>query len=102
MAVLHRRMPARHALWLLGAQRWSPRSSVAMPRPLQTPLFLFLWGGGVTYISEFGILRKRYWGRHLWAREYWVVSSGNVTDEMWAEYIKNQTPLEPDDSFNVI
>jgi putative transposase len=52
-------------------------------------------------LSEFGILRKRYWGQHLWARGYWVVSSGNVTDEMWAEYIKSQTPPEPDDSFNV-
>ena len=30
-----------------------------------------------------------------------MVSSGNVTDEMWAEYIKNQTPPEPDDDFNV-
>jgi len=24
-----------------------------------------------------------------------------VTDEMWTEYIKNQTPPEPDDGFNV-
>jgi putative transposase len=36
---------------------------------------------------------------HLWARGYWVTSSGNVTDEVWAEHIKNQTP--PDDDFNV-
>jgi putative transposase len=27
--------------------------------------------------------------------------SGNVTDEVWAEYIKNQTPPEPDDDFKV-
>ena len=53
-------------------------------------------------LSEFGVLRKRYWGQHLWARGYWVVSSGNVTDDMWVEYIKNQTPPEPDDNFNVI
>ena len=45
-------------------------------------------------------LRKRYWGQHLWARGYWVTSGGNVTDE-WADYIKNQTPPEPDDDFNV-
>jgi putative transposase len=32
----------------------------------------------------------------------WVTSSGNVTDEVWAEDIKNQTPPEPDDDFNVI
>ena len=52
-------------------------------------------------LSEFGVLRKRYWGQHLWTRGYWVTSSGNVTDEVWAEYIKNQTPPEPDDDFNV-
>jgi putative transposase len=34
-------------------------------------------------------------------RGYWVATSGNVTDEMWVEYIKNQTPPEPDDNFNV-
>jgi putative transposase len=28
--------------------------------------------------------------------------SGNVTDEVWAQYIKNQTPSEPDDDFNVV
>jgi hypothetical protein len=33
-------------------------------------------------LSEFGSLRKWYWGQHLWARGYWVASSGNVTDEV--------------------
>ena len=40
-------------------------------------------------LSEFGILRKRYWGEHRWSRGYWVGSSGNVTDEVWMEYIKS-------------
>ena len=31
-------------------------------------------------LSEFTALKKRYWGQHLWARGYWVASSGNVTD----------------------
>jgi REP-associated tyrosine transposase len=52
-------------------------------------------------LSEFGILRKRYWGQHLWSRGYWVASSGNVTDEVWMEYIRNQVPPEPDDDFKV-
>jgi putative transposase len=47
------------------------------------------------------ILRKRYWGQHLWGRGYWVASSGNVTDEVWVEYIKSQKPPEPDDNFSV-
>jgi putative transposase len=28
-------------------------------------------------------------------------SSGNVTDDVWVEYIKSQKPPEPDDNFNV-
>lgn len=53
-------------------------------------------------LSEFRSLKKRYWGQHLWARDYWVASSGNVTDEVWKEYIKTQQPPEPDDDFNVV
>jgi putative transposase len=52
-------------------------------------------------LSELASLRKRYWGQHLGACGYWVVSSGNVTDEAWAEYGKNQVPPEPDDDFHV-
>jgi REP element-mobilizing transposase RayT len=41
------------------------------------------------------------WGQHLWSRGYWAASSGNVTDEVWMEYIKNQVPPEPEDNFKV-
>jgi len=50
-------------------------------------------------LAEFAGLRKRYWGQHLRARGYRVASSGNVTDEVWMEYIKSQTQSEPDDDF---
>ena len=53
-------------------------------------------------LSEYKVLRKKYWGQHLWARGYWVVSSGNVTDEVWKEYIENQKTPEPDDEFKVV
>ncbi len=53
-------------------------------------------------LSEFKRLKKQYWGQHLWARGYWVVTSGNVTDEVWKEYIEYQKPPEPDDSFEVV
>ncbi len=56
----------------------------------------------VRLLSEYPTLRKRYWGQHLWARGYWAASSGNVTDEVWMEYIKNQKPPEPDDNFDVV
>jgi REP element-mobilizing transposase RayT len=36
-------------------------------------------------------------GQHLWARGYFVCSSGNVTDEMIAEYIRNQDAEPQDD-----
>jgi putative transposase len=52
-------------------------------------------------LSELASLRKRYWGQHLWARGYRVVSSSNVTDEAWAVYLENQAPPEPDDDFHV-
>ena len=41
-------------------------------------------------------LREAFWGRHLWARGYFVATSGNVTDEVVAEYIRLQG-AEPQD-----
>jgi putative transposase len=41
-------------------------------------------------MEEFGELKRQFWGRHLWARGYFVASSGNVTDEVIAEYIEMQ------------
>ena len=43
---------------------------------------------------EYKELNKQFWGKHLWARGYFVASSGNVTDEAIAEYIKNQDIAE--------
>jgi REP element-mobilizing transposase RayT len=43
-------------------------------------------------VKGFAGLRKRYWGQHLWARSYWVATSGNVTDEVWKRYIEKQRP----------
>ena len=40
------------------------------------------------------LLQKEYWGRHLWARGYFAVMTGNVTDQVIAEYIKNQDEIE--------
>ena len=42
-------------------------------------------------------LRQEFWGQHLWARGYFVCSSGNVTDEMIAEYIRTQGAEPQDD-----
>ena len=55
-------------------------------------------------LMEFKHIQKQYWGRHLWARGYFVATSGNVTDETIAEYIRGQDGTEPsdgDDKFQV-
>lgn len=39
---------------------------------------------------EYKELNKQFWGQHLWARGYFAASSGNVTDEVIAQYIQNQ------------
>lgn len=46
---------------------------------------------------EFRHLQKAFWGRHLWARGYFVATSGNVTDEVIEEYIRLQQEGEPTD-----
>ena len=41
-------------------------------------------------LSEYPHLKKQFWGRHFWARGYFAVSSGNITDEMIQQYIEEQ------------
>jgi len=48
-------------------------------------------------MMEFKHIQKQYWGRHLWARGYFVASSGNVTDEVIMAYIRGQDGTEPGD-----
>ncbi len=51
-------------------------------------------------LSEFAHLKKQFWGRHLWARGYLAISSGNITDEMIQKYIEEHEgePVNADDS----
>lgn len=54
-------------------------------------------------LIESRILAKQFWGRHLWARGYFVASSGNVTDEVIDQYIESQGETERarDDEFTI-
>lgn len=45
-------------------------------------------------------LDKQFWGRHMWVRGYFVASSGNVTDDVIKEYIKDQDLQEKNNSDN--
>ena len=47
-------------------------------------------------LEEYRSLKKAFWGRHLWARGYFVASTGNVTDEVVAKYIEEQDHKERD------
>ena len=54
-------------------------------------------------LSENRVLAKQFWGRHLWARGYFVATSGNVTDDVIAKYIELQDVQERarDDDFTI-
>lgn len=41
---------------------------------------------------EFPELRKRYWGRHFWGRGYFCTTSGNITDDMILQYLRDHEP----------
>ena len=49
--------------------------------------------------SEFPHLRKRFWGRHFWARGFFCVSSGQVTDEMIKTYLEHHFEPQKEDNF---
>ena len=62
-------------------------------RPNQDVSQIMQWLKGISsrvLLQEFPHLRKRFRGRHFWARGYLAVSSGNITDEMVKEYIEEQ------------
>ena len=46
--------------------------------------------------DEFPILKKRYWGQHMWAREYFCGTVGNVDEETIKNYVETQGREETD------
>src|SRR4029078_11577033 len=51
-------------------------------------------------LHEYPHLHKKFWRRHFWWRGYLCCSSGNVTDDVIAQYIANQT-RDTDSDFHV-
>jgi putative transposase len=49
--------------------------------------------------EEFPPLKKRYWGRHFWARGYFCVTIGEMTQEMIKNYLEHHFEPNPDDNF---
>ncbi len=51
--------------------------------------------------DEFPHLKKRYWGRHLWARGYFCATSGAVTQEQIKDYIEKHESEPFDENFTI-
>lgn len=49
-----------------------------------------------TLLKKFPALEKQYWGRHLWARGYFVSTVG-ITDDIIRQYIQKQREEELQD-----
>jgi putative transposase len=49
--------------------------------------------------ESFPDLKKRYWGRHFWARGYFCVTSGELTEEMIQNYLEHHFEPSGDDNF---
>ena len=51
--------------------------------------------------AEFPHVKKRYWGRHFWARGYFYVTAGELTKQMINEYLAHHFERDPNDGFEV-
>jgi len=49
--------------------------------------------------EEFPELKKRYWGKHFWARGYFCVTVGKMTEEMITNYLEHHFEANPNDNF---
>jgi putative transposase len=91
---LVRQIAAQHELEILSGKVACDHVHVFLSyRPTQKVSQIMQWLKGTSsrvLLQEFPRLRKQFWGRHLWARGYLTVSSGNITDEMIREYIDEQ------------
>jgi putative transposase len=51
--------------------------------------------------DEFPLLKKRYWGQHLWARGYFCGTVGAVTQEQIKAYIDHHLLDTSDQNFSI-
>ena len=51
--------------------------------------------------QEFPELKKRYWGQHFWARGYFCVTAGELTEKMISEYLSHHFERRGEDNFDV-
>jgi len=91
---LIRQIAAEHELEIISGKVARDHVHVFLSyRPTQRVSQIMQWLKGTSsrmLLQEYGHLRKKFWGRHLWARGYLAVSSGTITDEMIKQYIDEQ------------
>jgi putative transposase len=51
--------------------------------------------------EEFPHMKKRYWGKHFWARGYFCVTAGELTEEMIKEYLEHHFEAKENPSFEI-
>jgi len=89
-----RRIAAEHELEIISGKVARDHVHVfLLYRPTQGVSQIMQWLKGISLrvlLQEFPHLRKKFWGRHFWARGYLAVSSGTITDEMIQQYIDEQ------------
>ena len=76
---------------------------LSVPPKLAPSRVMQLIKGKTSYklLTDFRHIQKAFWGKHVWARGYFVATSGNVTDEVIAKYIETQDAERPDEDFKV-
>ena len=51
--------------------------------------------------EEFPEIKRRYWGRHFWARGYFCATVGQMSEEMIKNYLEHHFEPRPDDNFRM-
>lgn len=51
--------------------------------------------------EEFAHIKKRFWGRHLWARGYFCATVGQMTEEMIKAYLEHHFEPGSEDAFKL-
>lgn len=104
---LIRQIAMEHELQILSGKVASDHVHVLVSyRPSQDVSTIVQWLKGISsrvLLQEFPHLRKKFWGKHFWARGYLAVSTGNITDELIKAYIEEQEggPVQDDSRFQI-
>lgn len=51
--------------------------------------------------DEYPRLKKKYWGRHFWARGYFCATVGQVTEDMIKQYLEHHFEPNLNDDFKM-